>query len=96
MQHPPLKLVIIEGEGEPGSINHLGFELPTGEAVASETQRLTEAGIPPLVDDTHTCCYATQEKSWSRDLDGVLWEFYTVVSDTDHFGHAPQRAECAS
>lgn len=42
---PPLKLVLFEGAGAPGSINHLGVETETaGEVVAAET-RLGEAGL---------------------------------------------------
>ena len=87
---PPLKLVIVENEGTPGSINHVGIELESGEAVAAETTRVAEAGLPVEVDDPHTCCFATQEKAWTRDVDGVPWELYTVVADTKNFGASPR------
>src|SRR4029077_21276590 len=32
---PPLKLVLIEGTGEPGSLNHLGVEVESTEEVAA-------------------------------------------------------------
>ena len=31
---PPLKLVLIEGQGDPGSLNHLGVEVPSTDIVA--------------------------------------------------------------
>lgn len=83
---PPMKLVIIENEGEPGSINHVGIEFENGEEVAKETERVADLGLPVQVDDPHTCCFATQEKAWTQDLDGVPWELYTVISETEHFG----------
>ena len=83
---PPLKLVVIEGEGEPGTINHVGIEVDGTDAVVTATHRLAELGLPFKVDDTHTCCYATQDKVWTQDPDGVPWETYTVVDDTEHFG----------
>ena len=89
IEDPPLKLVVIENEGEPGSINHVGVEFESTEAVAAETKRVASAGLPVEVDDPHTCCFATQEKAWTRDNDGVPWELYTVVTDTDHFGASP-------
>ena len=89
VEDPPLKLVVIEDEGEPGSINHVGVEFASGEDVAAETERVAAQGVEVLVDDPHTCCFATQEKAWARDSDGVLWELYTVVSDTEHFGASP-------
>lgn len=86
---PPLKLVVIEGEGEPGSLNHVGIEHPNSASVAEETERVARSGLAVHVDDEHTCCFATQQKAWTRDPDGVPWEIYTVVSDTDHFGVNP-------
>lgn len=86
---PPMKLIVIEGEGTPGTLNHLGIEHDDGARVAAETTRIAELGVPVHVDDPHTCCFATQEKAWARDPDGVPWEIYTVVDDTDHFGYNP-------
>ena len=83
---PPLKLVLIEGEGEPGTLNHVGIEVADTAAVVSETQRIAELGLPYKVDDTHTCCHATQDKVWSQDPNGVPWEIYTVLADSAEFG----------
>lgn len=83
---PPLKLVLIEGEGAPGTLNHVGIEVADTAEVVTETQRIAELGLPYRVDDTHTCCHATQDKVWSRDPDGVPWEIYTVLSDSEEFG----------
>ena len=87
---PPMKLVIIENEGDPGTINHVGIEFESGDEVASNTERVAAAGLPVEVDDPHTCCFATQEKAWTQDLDGVPWELYTVVADTAGFGASPR------
>ena len=39
IEEPPLKLVLFEGAGESGSINHLGVETETAaEVVAAEAQ----------------------------------------------------------
>lgn len=86
---PALKLVVIEGEGEPGTLNHVGIEHADGAAVADETARIGAAGLPVEVDDPHTCCFATQEKAWTMDPDGVPWELYTVTADTSGFGFNP-------
>jgi rhodanese-related sulfurtransferase len=90
VEDPPMKLIVIEDEGTPGTINHLGIELEDTAAVAAETQRIAERGLAVQVDDPHTCCFATQDKAWTRDLDGVPWEIYTVLEDTQHFGLSPE------
>lgn len=86
---PPMKLVIIENEGVPGTINHVGIEFASGDEVAERTKSAAAAGLPIQIDDPHTCCFATQEKSWTQDVDGVPWELYTVISDAAGFGASP-------
>lgn len=87
---PPMKLVVVENEGQPGSINHVGIEFETGDEVAARTELVASAGLPVEIDDPHTCCFATQEKAWTQDHDGVPWELYTVVADTENFGCSPR------
>ena len=87
---PPMKLVIVENEGEPGSINHVGIEFDSGGEVAARRQQVVDAGLTVEVDEPHTCCFATQEKAWTQDRDGVPWELYTVVADASGFGASPR------
>lgn len=78
---PPLKLVLIEGMGAPGSLNHLGVEVADPEAVASATDRLAAEGMATSTEDGVTCCYALQDKVWVDAPDGEPWEIYTVLAD---------------
>ena len=90
---PPLKLVLLENPGHGGSLNHLGVEVGSSDAVHSESQRLTGSGL--LTDDEidTTCCFATQDKVWVSGPGGERWEIYTVKADSETFGSADQ-AEC--
>lgn len=92
---PPLKFVVIEDEGDPGTINHAGIEVDSTDAVIDQTQRLAAFGLPVKVDDTHTCCYATQDKVWTQDPDGVPWETYTARAATAEFGARAHDDDCA-
>jgi catechol 2,3-dioxygenase-like lactoylglutathione lyase family enzyme len=77
---PPLKLVLIEGDGKGERLNHLGVEVfSTGEVVEAE-KRLTAEGLAP-VPESGVCCYADQQKVWVKDPDGAPWEVYTVLAD---------------
>ena len=78
---PPLKLVLIEGAGDPGSINHLGVEVATTAEVAAATTAFTGKGMDTVIEDATTCCYAVQDKVWVDGPDGARWEVYTVLSD---------------
>jgi catechol 2,3-dioxygenase-like lactoylglutathione lyase family enzyme len=80
---PPLKLVLIEGAGEPGSINHLGVEVGSTEEVAAATASLSAQGMACDIEEQTTCCYALQDKVWVEGPDGAPWEVYTVLADAD-------------
>lgn len=96
---PPLKLVLVENRGHGGTLNHLGVEVDSSEAVLTESQRLTEAGVV-LTDEEidSTCCYATQDKVWVSGPSGERWEIYTVKADSETFGPADESEPtcCAS
>src|SRR6516165_12156629 len=61
---PPLKLVLIEGEGNGGTLNHLGVEVGSTEEVTAAQRRLATDGLATAVEDQVTCCYAVQDKVW--------------------------------
>lgn len=80
---PPLKLVLFEGAGESGSINHLGVETETADEVLATEARLSEAGLETTgVDDT-VCCYAEKTETWVHAPDGNRWEWYVKKGDTE-------------
>jgi lactoylglutathione lyase len=95
---PPLKLVLIEGVGEPGSLNHLGVEVGSTGEVVTESARLKREGFELRQEEGVTCCYAVQDKFWITGSDGREWEIYTVLADAPESvqSPAPQPAAAAS
>jgi catechol 2,3-dioxygenase-like lactoylglutathione lyase family enzyme len=84
---PPLKLVLFEGQGEPGSLNHLGVETETADEVVAAEARLVETGLETTgVDDTQ-CCYAAKTETWLAGPDGARWEWYVKTGDTEQFSN---------
>ncbi len=81
---PPLKLVLIEGTGTPGTMNHLGVEVESTDEVGAATARLAAEGLATAVEDQVACCFAVQDKVWVDAPDGEPWEIYTVLSDAEH------------
>jgi catechol 2,3-dioxygenase-like lactoylglutathione lyase family enzyme len=80
---PPLKLVLFEGAGEPGALNHLGVETETAAEVVAAEARLTDTGIETTgVDDTQ-CCYAEKTETWVEAPDGNRWEWYVRTGDSE-------------
>ena len=83
VDEPPLKLVLIEGVGVPGSINHLGVEVASTDEVTAATTQFADAGLETDVEEQTTCCYAVQDKVWVDGPDGARWEVYTVLADAE-------------
>ncbi len=85
--NPPLKLVLFEGAGEHGSINHMGLEQESAEEVHSELSRVKEAGLSVHSEGEDHCCYAYKDEGWIDGADGHRWEIYTVLADAETAGH---------
>lgn len=84
---PPVKLVLFEGEGDPGSLNHLGVETETADEVVAAESRLTETGLETTgVDDTQ-CCYAAKTETWLTGPDDTRWEWYVKTGDSEQFAN---------
>ena len=80
---PPLKLILMESDAAPGSINHLGIEVATTDEVTQATDLLAGAGLATRIEESTTCCYAVQDKVWVNGPDTTDWEVYCVLADAD-------------
>lgn len=80
---PPLKLVLIAGDGAGGTLNHLGIEVGSTDEVAAAIVRLQGEGLATAVEEQTTCCFAVQDKVWVHGPDAEPWEVYTVLADAD-------------
>jgi len=86
IEDPPLKLVLFEAPEASERLSHLGVELDDEKETLAATDRLRRAGLVDVDPQETTCCYAKQEKVWARDPQGIGWEFYRVLEDTNEFG----------
>ena len=81
---PPLKLVLFEGQGVGGTINHLGVETETAAEVVAAEARLADVGLGPTAVDDTVCCFAEKTETWVDGPDGAKLEWYVKHADTDH------------
>ncbi len=87
IEQPPLKLVLFENPAADERLNHLGVEVFDDANLHAATDRLEAAGLMDSVEDEQTCCYATQNKVWALDPQGMRWEYYRIVQDSETFGN---------
>ncbi len=88
IEDPPLKLVLFEEPDAAERLNHLGVEVFEADEVSATTARLKEVGLADHVEDEATCCYAKQDKVWAIEPEGLRWEFYRVLEDSESFGES--------
>ena len=78
--NPPLKLVLIAGHGDAGTLNHVGVELDSTDEVSEKIQEAQSLGFETEVQESTTCCFAVQDKVWIKGGE-LPWEWYTVLAD---------------
>lgn len=83
---PPLKLVLFSGVGEPGTLNHLGVEVGSADAVVAAEQRLRADGLETTEVAETECCFAAKTETWLEAPDGQRWEWYVKHDDLAEFG----------
>jgi catechol 2,3-dioxygenase-like lactoylglutathione lyase family enzyme len=93
IDNPPLKLVLIQGQGEPGSLNHVGVEVESTDEVTSAIARMSDEGAELDVQTGTTCCFAVQDKVWVSGPE-IPWEIYTVLADAPTMH--PVEGECCT
>ena len=80
--NPPLKLVLFEGHGEGGTLNHLGVEVEDAAQVSSAEQRIAMEGLRTTGIDDTICCFAEKTETWVEGPD-TKWEWYVKTGDAD-------------
>lgn len=78
---PPLKLALFENPNAAERLNHLGVEVFETADVDTAARRFESAGILDKIEHDETCCHATQDKVWSREAQGLRWEWYRITDD---------------
>ena len=82
---PPIKLVLFENPEATERLNHVGFEMMEIDEVESAIDRLEPQGLADQVIRDETCCYAEKSTVYSKDPEGLLWEFYKFRGDAEDF-----------
>lgn len=83
IEDPPLKLVLFENAEATETLNHLGIEAASVDAVAAADARFLAAGLETRSITDDLCCHAVQDKVFVTAPDVPLgwWEYYAVTDD---------------
>jgi predicted enzyme related to lactoylglutathione lyase len=72
--------------GEPAGVSHLGFQVETDDELAEASARANAAAGTVLVEKGARCCYATGNKTWAEDPQGVVWETFHTTGELEEAG----------
>jgi catechol-2,3-dioxygenase len=85
LDDPRMNFAISTRGGKPG-LDHLGIQVETAAELKDVYDRLQKADRPVLEEGATTCCYATSEKSWIADPQGVSWETFLTTGESTVYG----------
>ena len=94
LDDPFINLSIETASGETG-IAHVGIQAENPAELKSIYDGVAAAAGPRFEEGATTCCYASSEKNWTTDPDGVIWEAFYTDGQTTHYGRVPDLEQVA-
>jgi len=76
----------ISTRGAKTGLDHLGIQVETPGELQEIYGRLQQAERSVLEEGATTCCYATSEKSWITDPQGLSWEAFLTSGESTVYG----------
>lgn len=76
----------ISARGRPAGLDHLGIQAENRDELQEVYGRLQTMERPVLQEGETTCCYATSEKAWTADPQGLLWESFLTTGESTIYG----------
>ena len=90
LDDPRVNFAISSGHSESKGVHHVGVQAENVEELAEVFGRLKAADLPVVEEGRTTCCYATSEKSWIADPDGLVWETFLTDGEATTYGKNPE------
>ena len=85
LDDPRVNFAISTRGGRTG-LDQMGIQVETTGELQEVYGRLQQADRPVLEEGATTCCYATSEKSWIADPQGLAWEAFLTTGESTVYG----------
>ena len=85
LDDPRVNFAISQRSQTPG-VNHLGVQAETDEELEGIHAKLQEADGTIVAEKGVHCCYATSDKYWVTDPQGVAWESFRSLGTVPFYG----------
>ena len=76
----------ISARGAKSGLDHVGIQVDSDDALTEVNQRLMRAGLPAAEQQNAQCCYASSNKYWTVDPQGIAWEAFQSLTTIPLFG----------
>ena len=71
---------------QPVGVNHLGFQVDSGEELRGMNAQLLAADSELVQENEQACCYARSDKYWVTDPTGIAWETFHTLGNIPVYG----------
>jgi len=85
LEDPRMNFAISTRGRAPG-LDHLGIQVESDDELGELDARLAAAELPALAQPDAACCYASSNKHWTLDPQGVPWESFHTLAQIPVFG----------
>jgi catechol 2,3-dioxygenase-like lactoylglutathione lyase family enzyme len=85
LEDPRINFAISQ-RGGAGGVNHLGFQVDSGDELEAMHAQLSAADRSLVTEIGANCCYAVSDKYWMTDPAGVAWETFHSLGNIPIYG----------
>lgn len=85
LDDPYINFAISARGAKPG-LDHVGIQVDSDEELNEINQRFSQAALPAAEQKNAQCCYASSNKYWTVDPQGIAWETFHSLTTIPTFG----------
>ncbi len=86
MLNDPLINFAISARGTKAGLDHVGIQVDSEETLNEMNHCLAQADLPAAAQKNAQCCYATSNKYWTVDSQGIAWKKLHPLTTIPTFG----------
>ena len=94
LDDPRINFAVSQRTGTLG-VNHLGLQVDSGAELAALRAQLLRADNALVEESGAQCCYATSDKYWITDPQGVAWETFHSLGAIPVYADNSEKAAAA-
>ncbi len=84
----------ISQRGAAAGVNHLGIQVDSAEELTMLREQVAAAEIDARDETGANCCYASSDKYWVQDPQGVAWETFHTLGSIPVYGQSAAEPAC--